>query len=168
LTISYYGIILFYVPSPSDLRSELQAAGLRVTAQRLTVLAVLREEGRHLRADEIIEATHARLQTVSTQAVYSALSALCGTGLIRRIEPAGSAALYEARVADNHHHVVCRVCGLIADVECVVGDAPCLDPSSIGGFVIDEAEVTFWGLCPACQQAAASLPPESQSTSQGD
>jgi len=91
------------------------------------------------------------------KAVYSALSALCGTGLIRRIEPAGSAALYEARVADNHHHVVCRVCGLIADVECVVGAAPCLDPSSTGGFVIDEAEITFWGLCPACQQAAASL-----------
>ena len=156
------------MPSPSDLRSELQAAGLRVTAQRLAVLAVLREEGSHLRADEIIEATHARLQTVSTQAVYSALSALCGTGLIRRIEPAGSAALYEARVADNHHHVVCRVCGLIADVECVVGAAPCLDPSSTGGFVIDEAEITFWGLCPACQQAAPSLPPENRFTTQGE
>jgi Fur family ferric uptake transcriptional regulator len=88
--------------------------------------------------------------------------------LIRRIEPAGSAALYEARVADNHHHVVCRVCGLIADVECVVGAAPCLDPSSTGGFVIDEAEITFWGLCPTCQQTAASLPPENRFTSQGE
>ena len=139
------------MPSSSDLRSELQAAGLRVTAQRLTVLAVLREEGSHLRADEIIEATHARLQTVSTQAVYSALSALCGTGLIRRIEPAGSAALYEARVADNHHHVVCRVCGTVSDLDCAVGKAPCLElPSAASGYVIDEAEVTFWGICPDC------------------
>ena len=141
---------------------------MRVTAQRLTVLAVLREKGRHLRADEIIKATHARLQTVSTQAVYSALSALCGACLVRRIEPAGSAALYEARVADNHHHVVCRVCGAIADVDCPVGAAPCLGPSSSGGFLIDEAEVTFWGLCPNCQQTGVSLPLEGRAASEGE
>jgi Fur family ferric uptake transcriptional regulator len=120
------------------------------------VFDIVREQRQHLRADEIIEATHVRLQTVSTQAVYSALSALCDAGLVRRIEPAGSAAMYEARVADNHHHVVCRACGLVADVDCAVGAAPCLDPSSAGGFVIDEAEVTFWGLCPECRQNAAT------------
>jgi Fe2+ or Zn2+ uptake regulation protein len=129
----------------------VRAAGLRVTAQRLAVLDVVREEGRHLRTDAIIEATRARLHTVSTQAVYSALAALCAAGLVRRIEPAGSPALYEARTADNHHHVVCRVCGAVSDVDCVVGAAPCLDPSAAEGFVIDEAEVTFWGVCPTCQ-----------------
>lgn len=139
---------------PSELRRELQTTGLRVTAQRLAVLAVLREEGCHLRVDEIIEATHARLQTVSTQAVYSALSALCSAGLVRRIEPAGSAALYEARVADNHHHLVCRVCGAIEDIDCVVGEAPCLQAADDHGFIIDEAEVIYWGTCPACQRAA--------------
>jgi Fur family ferric uptake transcriptional regulator len=120
------------VPSPSDLRGELKAAGLCVTTQRLTVLAVPRQNRRHLRADEVIEAILARLHTVSKQAVYSALSALCDAGLVRRTEPAGSVALYEARVADNHHHVVYRVCGEIADVNCVAGPAPCLDPSSTG------------------------------------
>ncbi|MGA2529569.1 MAG: Fur family transcriptional regulator [Acidimicrobiales bacterium] len=149
----------------SHLRDELQAVGLRVTAQRLAVFAVVREQGQHLRADEVIEATHARLQTVSTQAVYSALSALCDTGLVRRIEPAGSPAMYEARVADNHHHVVCRTCGVVADVDCAVGAAPCLDPSSTGGFVIDEAEVTFWGLCPACDQKAPTFPLDIQGES---
>jgi Fur family transcriptional regulator, stress-responsive regulator len=142
------------VQVPSELRRELQTTGLRVTAQRLAVLAVLREEGCHLRVDEIIEATHARLQTVSTQAVYSALSALCSAGLVRRIEPAGSAALYEARVADNHHHLVCRVCGAIEDIDCVVGEAPCLQAADDHGFIIDEAEVIYWGTCPACQDAA--------------
>jgi Fur family ferric uptake transcriptional regulator len=140
------------------LRSELQGAGLRVTTQRLTVLSVLREEGPHLSADQVTVAVHAHLHTISTQAVYSALSALCRAGLVRRIEPAGSAALYEARVADNHHHVVCRSCGTVADVDCAVGVAPCLDPSSTAGFVIDEAEVTFWGLCPACRSHPPALP----------
>ena len=138
----------------SDLRSELKSVGLRVTAQRLSVLAVLREQPGHMRAEKIIEATHAHLRTVSTQAVYSALAALCAAGLIRRVEPAGSPALYEARVSDNHHHVVCRSCGAVADVNCVVGTAPCLEPSSAGGFVISEAEITFWGWCPACAEPA--------------
>lgn len=142
--------------SPSDLRNELESVKLRVTAQRLAVLAVLRQGGHHLHADEIIDLTHARLHTVSTQAVYSALSALCDAGLVRRIEPAGSAALYETRVADNHHHVVCRTCGAVADVNCVVGAAPCLAASSTDGFAIDEAEVTFWGHCSKCQRGVAA------------
>lgn len=141
-------------PLPS-LRTELQAAGLRVTVQRLTVLAVVREEQRHLRAEDIIDTTRARLQTVSTQAVYSALSALCSAGLVRRIEGVGSAALYEGRVADNHHHAVCRACGALADVDCVVGAAPCLKPSSTGGFMIEESEIIFRGLCPVCQPKAS-------------
>jgi Fur family transcriptional regulator, stress-responsive regulator len=94
-----------------------------------------------------------RLDSVSTQAIYDVLSALARAGLARRIEPAGSPALYEHRVGDNHHHVVCRVCSAIADVDCVVGEAPCLEPTASHGFVVDEAEVTFWGLCPACQGA---------------
>ena len=138
------------------MKVELKAAGLRVTAQRLSVLAVLREQRRHLRADQILGAVNGHLKTVSTQAVYSALAALCETGLVRRIEPANSAALYEARVADNHHHLVCRGCGEVVDVNCLVGNTPCLEPSPVSGFVIEEAEITFWGLCPTCAQLTNS------------
>jgi Fe2+ or Zn2+ uptake regulation protein len=95
-----------------------------------------------------------RLGTISTQAVYDVLGALTRAGLLRRIEPAGSPARYETRVGDNHHHVVCRSCGAITDVDCVVGEPPCLSPDSASGFVIDEAEVTFWGLCPDCQNTS--------------
>ena len=134
----------------------MQVAGLSSHRQRLAVLEVLREGRLHLSVEQIIEATRARLQAISVQAVYDALAALCGAGLARRIEPAGSAALFEARVADNHHHVVCRSCGTVADVDCVVGSAPCLEPSSTtSGFVIDEAEVTFWGVCPDCEQSVS-------------
>jgi Fur family ferric uptake transcriptional regulator len=122
----------------------------------LAVLEVLREERLHLPGEQVVEATRTRVRTVSVQAVYDALSALCGAGPARRIEPAGSAALFEARVADNHHHIVCRVCGTVADVDCLVGSAPCLEPSpTTGGFVIDEAEVTFWGVCPDCKQSVS-------------
>ncbi len=107
--------------------------------------------GGHLEVDEITRRVRERLDSVSTQAVYDVLGALSRAGLSRRIEPAGSPARYEARAGDNHHHVVCRGCGEIADVDCTVGHAPCLDPSGAGGFEVDEAEVTFWGLCPACQ-----------------
>jgi Fur family ferric uptake transcriptional regulator len=133
--------------SPEDL---LRSRGLRVTRPRLAVLDVLAGGG-HLEVEEITRAVRARLDSVSTQAVYDVLGALSRAGLARRVEPAGSAARYEARAGDNHHHVVCRSCGEIADVDCAVGEAPCLDPSSAGGFEVDEAEVTFWGLCPACQ-----------------
>jgi Fur family ferric uptake transcriptional regulator len=128
----------------------LRSRGLRVTRPRLTVLEVLAAGG-HLEVDEIAKRVRQRLDSVSTQAVYDVLSALSRAGLARRLEPAGSPALYEARAGDNHHHVVCRGCGAVADVDCVIGDAPCLDPSHAHGFEIDEAEVTFWGLCPSCQ-----------------
>ena len=128
----------------------LRAAGLRVTRPRLAVLDVLRDGG-HLEVDEIATRVRSRLDSVSTQAVYDVLGALSRAGLARRIEPAGSPARYEARVGDNHHHVVCRGCGVIEDVDCTLGEAPCLDPNNAHGFEVDEAEVTFWGLCPDCQ-----------------
>lgn len=121
-----------------------------MTRPRLAVLEVLREGG-HLDVDEIATKVRSRLDSVSTQAVYDVLGALSRAGLARRIEPAGSPARYEARTGDNHHHVVCRSCGVIGDIDCTVGDAPCLDPSNADGFQVDEAEVTFWGLCPSCQ-----------------
>ncbi|MEV6923461.1 Fur family transcriptional regulator [Dactylosporangium sp. NPDC051485] len=130
----------------------LRARGLRVTRPRLAVLEVLESSHGHLDVDQIAARVRQRLDTVSTQAVYDVLGALSRAGLARRIEPAGSPARFESRVGDNHHHVVCRGCGEIADVDCAVGDAPCLTPSQAHGFVLDEAEVTFWGLCPACQQ----------------
>lgn len=109
------------------------------------------DEGGHLEVDEIAAKVRERLDSVSTQAVYDVLGALSRAGLARRIEPAGSFARYERRSGDNHHHVVCRGCGEVADVDCAVGQAPCLEPSASHGFVVDEAEVTFWGLCPQCQ-----------------
>ncbi|MEV0273264.1 Fur family transcriptional regulator [Hamadaea sp. NPDC050747] len=129
---------------------QLRSAGLRVTRPRLAVLDVL-DGGGHLEVDEITRRVRERIDSVSTQAVYDVLGALSRAGLARRIEPAGSPARYEARTGDNHHHVVCRGCGLVADVDCAVGAAPCLDPNTAHGFEVDEAEVTFWGLCPDCQ-----------------
>ena len=130
--------------------AALREAGLRVTGPRVAVLAEM-ADGEHVTADQVALAVRGRLGTISTQAVYDVLGALTRAGLLRRIEPAGSPARYEPRVGDNHHHVVCRSCGAITDVDCVVGEPPCLLPDNAGGFVIDEAEVTFWGLCPDCQ-----------------
>ncbi len=127
---------------------------MRVTRPRLAVLEVL-ESGGHLEVDEISRRVRQRLDSVSTQAVYDVLGALCRAGLARRIEPAGGAARFEARAGDNHHHVVCRSCGQIADVDCTVGRAPCLDPHTAHGSEVDEAEVTFYGLCPTCQAPPA-------------
>ena len=138
-----------------DLAAALRRAGLRVTASRIAVLAEL-TDGEHLTADQVALAVRERLGTISTQAVYDVLGALTRVGLARRIEPAGSPARYETRVGDNHHHVVCRSCGAVTDVECVVGEPPCVLPSDASGFVIDEAEVTFWGLCPGCQTTSKS------------
>ena len=131
---------------------QLRSRGLRVTRPRLAVLDVLTEFRGHLDVDEIATLVRTRLDSVSTQAVYDVLGALARVGLARRIEPAGSPARFEARTGDNHHHVVCRGCGRIADVDCALGRAPCLDPRPAHGFEIDEAEVTYWGLCPDCQQ----------------
>lgn len=133
--------------------ARLRAAGLRVTAQRLAILAALDATRSHPHVTWLVEETRRRLGAVSTQAVYDALASLTAAGLVRRIEPAGSPARFEARTGDNHHHVVCRRCGAAADVDCVVGAAPCLEPSASAGFAIDEAEITFWGLCPTCQHA---------------
>jgi Fur family transcriptional regulator, stress-responsive regulator len=143
-----------------DTAVALRDAGLRVTAPRLAVLSELME-GKHLTADQVALAARERLGTISTQAVYDVLGALTRVGLARRIEPAGSPARYETRVGDNHHHVVCRSCGAVTDVDCVVGEPPCVLPSDAGGFVIDEAEVTFWGLCPTCQTTNKSNEKES-------
>jgi Fur family ferric uptake transcriptional regulator len=142
---------------PGDSRSVelLRAHGLRVTKPRVAVLEILGQGG-HLEVDEITRQARSQLDSVSTQAIYDVLAALARAGLARRIEPAGSPARYEARTGDNHHHVVCRACGLITDVDCAVGSAPCLDPSQTHGFKLDEAEVTYWGLCPACQRLAAN------------
>jgi len=137
-------------PAEDQGAALLRARGMRVTRPRLAVLEVLAAGG-HLEVDEIATAVRTRLDSVSTQAVYDVLGALSRAGLARRLEPAGSPARFEARVGDNHHHIVCRGCGEIGDVDCAVGSAPCLDPSQAHGYEVDEAEVTFWGLCPACQ-----------------
>jgi Fur family ferric uptake transcriptional regulator len=133
---------------------RLRDAGLRVTRPRLAVLDVLHVGG-HLDVDQIASQVRRRIDSVSTQTVYDVLGALSRAGLARRIEPAGSPARYEARVGDNHHHIVCRGCGEIADVDYAAGEAPCLDPATARGFEVDEAEVTFWGLCPGCQARRA-------------
>ncbi|MFG1946131.1 Fur family transcriptional regulator [Nonomuraea sp. NPDC048826] len=131
---------------------ELRAAGLRVTAARVALLETVRD-GNHLDVETIASGVRDRVGHISLQAVYEALHALTATGLVRRIEPAGSAARYEGRVGDNHHHIVCRSCGAVADVDCAIGHAPCLNASQDHGFTIDEAEVIFWGTCPDCSTA---------------
>ncbi|TQS45583.1 Fur family transcriptional regulator [Cryptosporangium phraense] len=131
-------------------RALLRESGLRVTAQRASVLEALRVEP-HVTADVVARRVRSEGVAISTQGVYDVLDALTAAGLTRRIEPAGSPAVYETRVGDNHHHLVCRSCGVIVDVECVVGEAACLMPSDNHGFAVDEAEVVFWGLCPTCQ-----------------
>ncbi|KOV82286.1 Fur family transcriptional regulator [Nocardia sp. NRRL S-836] len=133
----------------------LRGASLRVTAPRIAVLSAVHSHP-HADTDSIIGVVRQNLGAVSHQAVYDVLRALTGAGLLRRIEPQGSVARYEARVGDNHHHVVCRSCGAISDVDCAVGHAPCLDASDDHGFVIDEAEVIYWGTCPDCTTAAKS------------
>jgi Fur family transcriptional regulator, stress-responsive regulator len=143
------------VPASFDPEPLLREANLRVTRPRLAVLAAVHRHP-HADTDSIIRAVRRNLADVSTQAVYDVLRALTGAGLVRRIEPAGSAARYESRTGDNHHHLVCRSCGDICDVDCAVGDAPCLTASHDHGYSIDEAEVTYWGRCPACSTARSS------------
>jgi Fur family transcriptional regulator, stress-responsive regulator len=143
------------MPRPADDVALLRDAGLRVTAPRLAVLSSVRELD-HPDVDDVVQAARSRLGAVSTQAVYDVLRVFEEAGLVRRIEPAGSPVRYETRVGDNHHHLVCRRCGVVADVDCVVGHAPCLEPAGDAGFVVDEADVTFWGICPGCQGATAS------------
>jgi Fur family transcriptional regulator, stress-responsive regulator len=132
------------------LKERLRSVKLRITAPRLAVLAAVYRGG-HLDADAIAVVARERLGSLSRQAVYDNLHALLDVGLVRRIEPASAPALYEARVGDNHHHLVCRRCGLVEDIDCAVGHRPCLEPNVTHGFRIEEAEVVFWGTCPACQ-----------------
>jgi Fur family transcriptional regulator, stress-responsive regulator len=141
------------VPPPPDVEQLLRGASLRVTRPRVAVLAAVQDHP-HASTDTIIEAVRRDLGEVSHQAVYDVLRALTVAGLVRRIQPKGSVARYESRVGDNHHHVVCRSCGAIADVDCAVGTTPCLTASDDHGFTIDEAEVIYWGLCPDCSTTA--------------
>lgn len=142
--------------------TRLRAADLRVTAPRLAVMSALRP-GRHLDVETVTVSARDRLGSLSTQAVYDILRVLAEAGLVRRIQPAGGPARFETRVGDNHHHVVCRSCGATTDIDCAVGAAPCLDPSDAAGFTVEEAEVTFWGSCPACQ-ASRREPADTLST----
>ncbi|MFI7673561.1 Fur family transcriptional regulator [Actinophytocola sp. NPDC049390] len=145
------------MPTTSDFERMLRDAALRVTRPRMAVMSAVHDHP-HADTDSIIGIVRADLGGVSHQAVYDVLRALTTAGLLRRIEPPGSVARYEARVGDNHHHVVCRSCGVIADVDCAVGSAPCLIASDDHGFVIDEAEVVYRGLCPDCSTATSTNP----------
>lgn len=130
---------------------------MRVTAQRLAVLRAVLGAG-HLTADAVADCARAEVGAISLQAVYDTLGVLVEVGLVRRLQPAGSPVVYESRVRDNHHHVICRTCGSIADVDCVVGPAPCLTADDSRGYEIDEAEVFYWGTCPDCRGAGANAP----------
>lgn len=136
--------------APDELREQLRVGGLRVTATRVAVLSALAHQS-HSDADAIFRTVHRELPGTSVQAVYGVLGALTEAGILRRIDPAGSPALYERRVGDNHHHLICTSCRTVLDVDCVVGEAPCLTPHDDHGFTLAQAEVTFWGLCPACR-----------------
>ena len=142
-----------------QLTDRLRAAGLRVTASRVSVLGVLDESADHPRVDQVIERVRGAGVSISTQATYDVCEALHRAGLARRIAPAGGPVRYESRVGDNHHHLVCRSCGAAVDVACAVGEAGCLEPSDRNGFTVDEAEVTFWGLCPRCQNPTEGTTP---------
>lgn len=137
---------------PADL---LRQHGLHVTAQRLAVLRAV-SGSPHITADGVAEAASAEIGAISRQAVYDALGVLVEKGLLRRIQPSGSPARFETRVADNHHHLICRECGNVVDVDCAVGDAPCLTPSESMDYVVDEAEVIYWGRCPECRRRAGT------------
>lgn len=143
------------MPTTSDFERKLRGAALRVTRPRVAVLSAVHDHP-HADTDSIIGVVRENLGDVSHQAVYDVLRALTAAGLMRRIQPPGSVARYEARVGDNHHHIVCRSCGAIADVDCAVGSTPCLTASDDHGFAIEEAEVIYWGLCPACSTAISS------------
>lgn len=135
------------LPDPAQ---TLRQHGVQVTAQRIAVLRAVAERP-HGTADTIIEVVRAEIGAISRQAVYDALGLLADKGIIRRIQPAGSAARYETRVGDNHHHLICRTCGMTVDVDCAIGAAPCLAATDTKGYQIEEAEVIYWGACPNCQ-----------------
>jgi Fur family ferric uptake transcriptional regulator len=139
-----------------DHEGLLRGRGLQVTAQRLAILRTVSSRS-HSTADEIAAVVRSELGSISRQAVYDALGALTDKGLVRRIQPAGSSARYEHRVGDNHHHLICRTCGRVVDVDCAVGEIPCLTAADDAGFDVDEAEVVYWGRCPECVAAASAV-----------
>ena len=143
------------MPTTSDFERMLRGAALRVTGPRVAVLRALHDHP-HADTDSVISVVREDLGVVSNQAVYDVLRALTAAGLVRRIQPAGSVARYEVRVGDNHHHVVCRSCGAISDVDCAVGYTPCLTAAADAGYEIDEAEVIYWGRCPECAAAPSA------------
>jgi Fe2+ or Zn2+ uptake regulation protein len=145
------------VSTTSEFADKLRGADLRVTRPRVAVLEAV-DANPHADTETILGAVRAALPEVSRQAVYDVLNALTAAALVRKIQPSGSVARYESRIGDNHHHVICRSCGIIADVDCAVGEAPCLTPSDYNGFVLDEAEVIYWGLCADCSKTSAAQP----------
>ena len=151
--------IVVHVTSSPDYAEQLRHADLRVTRPRVAVLGAVCSHP-HADTETIFDSVRVDLPEVSRQTVYDVLAALASVGLVRRIQPSGSVARYESRVGDNHHHLVCRSCGTIADADCAVGEAPCLTPSdpagSLDGFIVDEAEVVYWGMCPECSLIEAS------------
>ncbi len=156
--VSYCKFGAMTAPRTPNTAEELRGVGLRVTAARVALLETVRD-GDHLGVEAIASGVRDRVGHVSLQAVYDALHALTAAGLVRRIEPAGSPARFERRVGDNHHHIVCRSCGVVADVDCAVGEAPCLTASDDHDFSIDEAQVIYWGLCPGCSTARSTGAP---------
>jgi len=140
---------------PADL---LRQHGIQITAQRLAVLRAVAGQP-HITADGVAEVVRAEIGTISRQSVYDALGLLAEKGLLRRIQPVGSPARFETRVGDNHHHLICRICGRVVDVDCAVGSAPCLTAADDQGFEIDEAEVAYWGRCPECVAQARNASP---------
>ena len=143
--------MIYAVGVASDPADLLRSRGIQVTAQRLAVFRTVTGQP-HITADGVAEIVRAEIGAISLQSVYDALGALLAAGLIRRIQPAGSPARFEDRVGDNHHHLICRICGRVVDVDCAVGSAPCLTAADDRGYEIDEAEVAYWGRCPDCQR----------------
>jgi Fur family transcriptional regulator, stress-responsive regulator len=150
----------------TDAADLLRQHGIQVTAQRLAVLRAVSSQP-HITADAVADAVRAEIGAISLQSVYDALGVLVTARLIRRIQPAGSPARFEDRVGDNHHHLICRVCGRVVDVDCAVGDAPCLVASDDRGYEIDEAEVAYWGRCPDCVSQSSERPPNRLRSSYG-
>ncbi len=150
---------------PPDAVELLRQHGVQVTAQRLAVMRAVSAHP-HITADGVAESVRSEIGTISRQSVYDGLETLVGVGLVRRIEPAGSPALFEDRVADNHHHLICRTCGEVVDVDCGVDAVPCLTASDDRGYSIDEAEVTYWGQCPQCNAQTKASRGHSKATSQ--
>ena len=159
LTIELLQTLGYRVAVPDAFAVLLRERGIQITAQRLAVMRAVSAEP-HVTADRVAEVVRAEIGAISLQSVYDALGVLVAEGLIRRIQPAGSAARFEDRVGDNHHHLICRVCGRVVDVECAVGDAPCLTAADDKGYQIDEAEVAYWGRCPDCLASQKTAPAE--------